>query len=71
LLPGAIVDICYPGPAAALPEGGSLEGYDGIAITGSGLHVYNGGAEVMRQVDLVRARFRPARRCSARAGACR
>jgi GMP synthase (glutamine-hydrolysing) len=56
LLPGAIVDICYPGdPAAVLPEGLALEGYDGIAITGSALHVYHGGPEVMRQVDLVRA----------------
>jgi GMP synthase (glutamine-hydrolysing) len=56
LLPGAEVDICYPGdPAALLPEGASLEGYDGIAITGSGLHVYNAGSEVMRQVELVRA----------------
>ncbi|MFN3659022.1 MAG: type 1 glutamine amidotransferase [Pseudolabrys sp.] len=56
LLPGAIVDICYPGdPAAVLPEGVALEGYDGIAITGSALHVYHGGPEVMRQVDLVRA----------------
>jgi len=53
LLPGAIVDICYPGdPTALLPE--SLEGYDGITITGSSLHVYNGGPEVMRQIDLVR-----------------
>ena len=56
MLPGAIVDICYPGdPAAALPEGEALEGYDGIAITGSALHIYAGGTEVMRQVDLVRA----------------
>jgi GMP synthase (glutamine-hydrolysing) len=56
LLAGAVVDICYPGdPAATLPTGEALEGYDGIAITGSSLHVYNGGAEVMRQVDLVRA----------------
>jgi GMP synthase (glutamine-hydrolysing) len=56
VLPGAIVDICYPGdPAAVLPAGEALEGYDGIAITGSALHVYTGGAEVMRQVDLVRA----------------
>jgi GMP synthase (glutamine-hydrolysing) len=55
LLPGAEVDTCYPGdPAAVLPEGESLEGYDGIAITGSSLHIYNGGTEVMRQVDLVR-----------------
>src|SRR5262249_18674852 len=56
LLPGAMVDVCYPGdPAALLPEGASLEGYDGIAITGSSLHVYNAGPEVMRQVELVRA----------------
>ncbi len=56
LLPGAVVDICYPGdPAALLPEGASLEGYDGIAITGSSLHVYNAGPEVMRQVEMVRA----------------
>ena len=56
LLPGAAVDICYPGdPGASLPAGESLEGYDGIAITGSALHVYNGGAEVTRQVELVRA----------------
>jgi GMP synthase (glutamine-hydrolysing) len=56
LLPGVAVDICHPGdPAAVLPEGASLEGYDGIAITGSSLHVYNGGPEVIRQIDLVRA----------------
>ena len=51
-----IVDICYPGdPAAALPAGEALEGYDGIAITGSALHVYAAGPEVKRQIDLVRA----------------
>jgi GMP synthase (glutamine-hydrolysing) len=56
LLPGAEVDICYPGdPGALLPEGVSLEGYDGITITGSSLHVYNAGPEVMRQIELVRA----------------
>ena len=56
LLPGTMVDICHPGdPAALLPERASLEGYDGIAITGSSLHVYNAGPEVMRQVELVRA----------------
>ncbi len=56
VLPGAVVDICYPGdPTALLPEGAALEGYDGIAITGSGLHVYNAGREVMRQIELVRA----------------
>ena len=56
LLPGAIVDTAHPGdPAATLPDGESLEGYDGIAITGSSLHVYEGGPEVTRQIDLVRA----------------
>jgi GMP synthase (glutamine-hydrolysing) len=55
LLPGAMVDICYPGDlGAVLPEGESLEGYDGIAITGSSLHVYDGGPSVNRQIDLVR-----------------
>ena len=50
------MDTAHPGdPTATLPEGEALEGYDGIAITGSSLHIYNGGAEVMRQVDLVRA----------------
>src|ERR1039457_1016976 len=56
LIPGAIVDTCHPGdPGATLPEGESLAGYDGIAITGSSLHVYDGGPSVMRQIELVRA----------------
>jgi GMP synthase (glutamine-hydrolysing) len=55
LLPGATVDICYPGdPAAVLPAGASLEAYDGTVITGSSLHVYTRTPEVMRQVDLAR-----------------
>ncbi len=59
LLAGAAVDICYPGdPLAALPDSEALEGYDGIAVTGSGLHVYHGGPEVMRQVEMVRAALR-------------
>jgi GMP synthase (glutamine-hydrolysing) len=56
LLPGAVVDICFPGdPGANLPTGQALEGYDGIAITGSGLHVYDGGHSVTRQIELARA----------------
>ena len=56
LMPGSVVDTCHPGDTCAtLPDGESLAGYDGIAITGSSLHLYNGGPEVMRQVDLVRA----------------
>jgi GMP synthase (glutamine-hydrolysing) len=55
LLPGASVDICFPADVtAALPAGESLQGYDGIAITGSGLHIYSGTPSVTRQVDLVR-----------------
>jgi GMP synthase (glutamine-hydrolysing) len=55
LLPGAQVDICYPGdPDALLPDGMALGGYDGVAITGSSLHLYNKGPEVNRQIDLVR-----------------
>ena len=58
LMPGSAVDTCHPGdPSATLPDGESLAGYDGIAITGSSLHLYNGGPEVMRQVELVRAAF--------------
>ena len=56
LLPGASVDTAHPGdPTAVLPTGEALEGYDGIAITGSSLHIYNGGPEVTRQIELVRA----------------
>jgi GMP synthase (glutamine-hydrolysing) len=56
LLPGADVDICYPAdPGTALPGGAALEGYDGIAITGSSLHVYDGGPAVLRQLELADA----------------
>jgi GMP synthase (glutamine-hydrolysing) len=56
LLPNCVVDVCFPGdPGSNLPTGEALEGYDGMAITGSGLHVYDGGPEVTRQVELVRS----------------
>jgi GMP synthase (glutamine-hydrolysing) len=56
LLPGAVVDICFPADAGVnLPTGEALEGYDGVAITGSGLHVYDVGPAVTRQVELARA----------------
>ena len=56
LLPGAVVDICFPGdPGANLPDGQALEGYDGVAITGSGLHIYDNGPPVTRQIELARA----------------
>jgi hypothetical protein len=51
LLPGAVVDICYPAdPGANLPLGG-VEGYDGVAITGSALNVYDGGPAIEPQID--------------------
>jgi GMP synthase (glutamine-hydrolysing) len=56
LLPNAVVDICYPAdPGANLPEQTGLESYDGVAITGSALHIYEGGPEIEPQVELARA----------------
>jgi GMP synthase (glutamine-hydrolysing) len=56
LLPNCVVDVCFPGdPGSNLPNGEALEGYDGMAITGSGLHIYDGGPEVTRQIELVRS----------------
>jgi len=58
LLPGVLVDICCPADAeATLPQPSGLEAYDGVAITGSSLHVYEWGPPVARQVELVRAVF--------------
>jgi GMP synthase (glutamine-hydrolysing) len=37
------------------PSGGGVAGYDGVAITGSALNVYEGGAHIERQVELARA----------------
>jgi GMP synthase (glutamine-hydrolysing) len=56
LIPGAVVDICYPADTGAnIPDSSGLEGYDGVAITGSALNVYDGGPEIDRQIDLARA----------------
>lgn len=58
LFPDAVVDICYPAdPGANLPDRGGLDGYDGIAITGSSLNIYHGGPAIQQQVDLLRAAF--------------
>lgn len=59
LAPDAICDIAFPADAGAnLPDGEGLEGYDGIVLTGSGLNVYDGGPEVGRQIELMRAVFK-------------
>src|SRR3977135_3304174 len=39
------------------PSGSGLASYDGVAITGSALNVYDGGAHIERQIDLARAVF--------------
>ncbi|MGE3150964.1 MAG: type 1 glutamine amidotransferase [Pseudorhodoplanes sp.] len=55
LLPNAVVDICFPADAGAnLPDRAGLESYDGIAITGSSLHIYQRGPQVDPQIDLAR-----------------
>jgi len=54
LLRDAVVDVCYPAdPGANLPIGG-LAGYDGVAITGSALNVYDGGPSIDPQIELAR-----------------
>lgn len=55
LWPGVVTDICYPADAGAnLPDTCGIEGYDGVVITGSALHVYDGGPHVDPQVALAR-----------------
>ena len=62
--PGTVVDICYPAdPGANLPDGGGLDGYDGVAITGSALNVYDGGPAVDPQIELVRTLFQTGTPC--------
>jgi GMP synthase (glutamine-hydrolysing) len=55
LLPSAVVDICFPADRGTnLPDSAGLESYDGIAVTGSALHIYEDRPEVRQQIDLVR-----------------
>ena len=55
LLPGAEIDIVFAAdPGASLPQGTALESYDGAAITGSALHIYDAGPQVTQQIELVR-----------------
>ena len=39
------------------PQSGGVSAYDGVAITGSALNVYDGGAHIERQIELARATF--------------
>jgi len=43
---------------ADLPKGEALSSYDGVALTGSSLNIYNGGAPIERQIDLARSVFK-------------
>jgi GMP synthase (glutamine-hydrolysing) len=51
-------DIVRPADGAVqLPAGVALADYDGVAITGSALNVYDGGAHIERQLTLAREVF--------------
>ncbi len=51
-------DICYPAdPQANIPDADGLAGYDGVAITGSALNLYDGGPQIAAQIELSRAIF--------------
>jgi GMP synthase (glutamine-hydrolysing) len=39
------------------PTGVGLDAYDGVAMTGSALNIYQGGAPVLRQIELAKAVF--------------
>lgn len=54
LMPQAVVDICYPADPGSNPPIGGLESYDGVAITGSALNVYDGGPTIAPQIELAR-----------------
>ena len=58
LLPELQCDIVRPADQPVhLPAGVRLEDYDGVAITGSALNVYDGGSHIERQIELARAVF--------------
>jgi GMP synthase (glutamine-hydrolysing) len=57
--PGSIYDICLPADVGAnLPSGRGLADYDGVALTGSSLHLWNREPAVERQIALARETFR-------------
>ncbi len=51
-------DIVHPADAPVVwPSGASLGTYNGVTITGSALNIYEGGAPIERQIELMRAVF--------------
>lgn len=58
IVPGAVCDLARPAEdGAAVPDHMTLEGYDGVFLTGSPLHVYNDTPEVRRQIEFMRDVF--------------
>jgi GMP synthase (glutamine-hydrolysing) len=58
LAPDAVCDIAFPAdPGANLPDAGGLEGYDGVALTGSSLNLYDMTPQIVSQIDLARQVF--------------
>ncbi|SEE49801.1 GMP synthase (glutamine-hydrolysing) [Rhizobiales bacterium GAS188] len=56
IAPDAVCDICFPADRGAnLPNAQGLEEYDGVAVTGSALNIYDGGEAIERQLELARA----------------
>ncbi len=56
---GSGYDVCYPADTGAnLPQGASLADYDGVALTGSSLHLWNREPAVERQIELAREIFK-------------
>lgn len=56
---GSRYDVCFPADEGAnLPPASGLSDYDAIVLTGSALHLWQGGAEVHRQIELAREAFR-------------
>jgi len=58
IAPDAVCDICFPADRGAnLPNAEGLEGYDGVAVTGSALNIYDSGDAIERQLEFARAVF--------------
>lgn len=62
--PALVTDICLPADEGAnLPDGAGLASYDGIALTGSSLHIHSLEPAVTRQIELMRAIYRSGTPC--------
>ncbi len=57
--PGSRYDVCLPADEGAnLPTSAGVSDYDGVALTGSSLHLWNREPAVERQIALAREVFR-------------